>query len=75
MATISHLSEAEIERVFLGIRLAVDYIPVGSSILFPINLHGDTTLNGVVSFLLLLVEFMEMITEALISAAFHYCSC
>ena len=75
MATISHLSEAEIERVLLGVRLAVDSIPASSSILFPTNLQGDTTLNGVVSFLLLLVEFMEMRTEALIGAAFHYCSC
>jgi len=73
MAAKSYLSEEEIDRVILGIQLAVD----SSSSTQYFSRSGDSAvrLNGVMDFLLILVEYMEMGSSALIAAAFHYCSC
>ena len=65
MAGRSHMSEQEIDSVIKSMKLAVRTCTSPSAI----------TLSGLIQFVSILVECMEVGPDALIAGVFHYCSC
>jgi len=65
MADRSHLSEQEIDIVIRSMKCAVNKC----------SSQATVTLYGVIDFVSILVEFMELGHEALVAGVFHYCSC